>query len=112
MSQEQISMVYIPALRQSLLKKRTMLRQLIDAWLLSRPVFLGLFHHLPGHHLRVVAFQHTLNLHQETVNDTDVASSNPYNSQSFLIRKIIHTHMHARATPALFEEPPGFFLRE
>jgi hypothetical protein len=61
----------------------------------------------------VVDFQNTLNLHQETVNDTKIASGNTHDgSESLLICKVIHADMHAQVTPALFEEPPGFFLRE
>src|SRR5258706_6345374 len=73
------------------------------------------FHHLFGHCLQVVDFQNTLDLHQETVNDTKIASSNTHNSsQSFLIRKIIHTNMHTQVAPTLFSRScssPAIFRR-
>src|SRR6266568_8548772 len=93
--------------------KRTILTQLNFSGLSKDQSFSCFFHHLFGHRLQTVDFQNTLDLHQQPVNDAKVASCNPHNScQSFSIRKIIHADMHAQVTPALLEQPPGFFLGE
>src|SRR5438552_2878634 len=93
--------------------KRTVVRQLICSSLSQNQSLARFFYHLFGHRIQVVDFQNPLNLHQQTVNDTKVPSRNPHDSsQSLSIRKIIHADMHAQVTPALLEQPPGFFLRE